>query len=503
MLPMPRPFGQKRNPIPTMTYETDILIAYAAQDDSTEEGRQGWVSYFSHFLEMALRQLFGIKPVIVLKSEKDSFAKTLLEKTAILMPVISPGFVQSGVEKYIVTPFRKTIEGDSRIRICKVLKEPVSAKDQPHALKYLSDYPLYPTGEANETRSDSGHTTTLFIDPGSEKNFGIKAVDLAYDIRDALAALYQSKGDRTSPPPAQKCIYLARTSHELSVKRNIVKRELRQLGYRVLPDKAPPQGKEKAKKAVSEALQQCCLSVHLIGNTYDDISAMENELAGQRSAVLSDRNRFSRLIWIANRTDRTDKRQTLFMEELKRESMLFVNTEILLTGFEHFKNTLRQEIVREATEDPPAPEVPPNAQHRPVAYILFHNRDSEAAEPIKEVVTEAGFRVVLPPFKGEFRELRNTHIHHLRNFDIAVIVQKNAGDRWVQMKRLDLLKAPGFGRSKPVKGKIIVRLKDDPSVIEANEYPDIETIDGDITAATRRLKLFLQALNPPEDEPTA
>ncbi len=40
--------------------------------------------------------------------------------------------------------------------------------------------------------------------------------------------------------------------------------------------------------------------------------------------------------------------------------------------------------------------------------------------------------------------------------DFALVYQGHVNDQWVKMKLLDLLKAPGFGRRKPILNKGVV-----------------------------------------------
>src|SRR5688500_13605304 len=87
----------------------------------------------------------------------------------------------------------------------------------------------------------------------------------------------------------------------------------------------------------------------------------------------------------------------------------------------------------------------------------MHDRiDHLDVQPLKDVIEKSGFKVLLPEFEGELLELRQKHIENLRNFDCAINYKGKVNEQWVRMKALDLLKAPGFGRKKPIMGKAIV-----------------------------------------------
>ena len=72
-----------------------------------------------------------------------------------------------------------------------------------------------------------------------------------------------------------------------------------------------------------------------------------------------------------------------------------------------------------------------------------------------DAIKRSGYHVILPIFEGELLELRKHHIENLKNLDAAIIYKGKVNEQWVRMKVLDLLKAPGFGRKKPIIGKAI------------------------------------------------
>ena len=65
-------------------------------------------------------------------------------------------------------------------------------------------------------------------------------------------------------------------------------------------------------------------------------------------------------------------------------------------------------------------------------------------------------KVLLPAFEGQIVDLRERHLMHLRELDAAIIYKGKVNNQWVMMKVLDVLKAPGFGRTKLLKGKALV-----------------------------------------------
>ncbi|MFM7853496.1 MAG: hypothetical protein ACKO96_16635, partial [Flammeovirgaceae bacterium] len=205
-----------------MAYTIDILITYAEKDNQViREGELGWVTQFKRFLESMLLQVLGNKPNIVLKPEFE--AAPALDDVAILVTVLTKDFGKSTKCRDLVDAFDKNISHSKINRIFKVIKSPLLQQEQPPALRNLLEYDLY------QAEGDTGITQEYsdFFSPEAERHYWMKMVDLAHDIHQAWLAL--KEGDSISKIKniyPRKTIYLAETSHDLSVQRNIIRREL-------------------------------------------------------------------------------------------------------------------------------------------------------------------------------------------------------------------------------------------------------------------------------------
>ena len=113
-------------------------------------------------------------------------------------------------------------------------------------------------------------------------------------------------------------------------------------------------------------------------------------------------------------------------------------------------------------------------------------------EPIKDELTKSGFNVLTPAFEGELLEVRKKHIDNLRSFDGAIVYKGKVNDQWVRMKLLDLLKAPGFGRNKPIIGKALMGTGN----VDTYKNQNLTVISSDSTKSMENLKSFLQEFNP-------
>ncbi len=482
-----------------MAFDIDVLVIYSKEDDLQNEGDQGWVTNFKKFLELMLVQVLGETPNVMLKSEHDSITGANLKKVAVVAPILSPAFIQSGESLDTLESFLTTTKKDDISRVFKISKKPIPFEEQPQKLKELIGYDLY------EIDEDSGEIVDVidFFSQEAERNYWMKLVDLAYDIHESLIVLKQLETNAEVKHILEKrSIYLAETGYDLTIQRNIIKRELQRHGYKVLPDHTLPQEVNALKSEVNKELEECSLSIHLIGSSYGEIPAgsdhsivdIQNQLAAERSSSLKDKNKFSRLIWISNQLNQASEKQLSFIENIKRDLASSEGTEILQTALEDFKNIIREELI-EVGIDKKFGHGSEGKNGKSSIYLLHDKLDAKKIEPIKKAIEKAGYSVLTPVFEGELLELRQQHINNLRQFDAAVIYQGDVNNQWVRMKLLDLLKAPGFGRRKPIKGKAIISNREDKLDISAYKNYNVALIDGNEKATMDSLKGFLEELN--------
>ena len=482
-----------------MAFEIDVLITFANDDNQQVGDANGWVTDFKRFLELMLVQVLGKKPNIMLKSEHDSITGGNLNKVAVLIPILSPVFVSSGESLDTLEAFLSSTKKDKVQRVFKVFKRPIQAEQQPTKLVDLLGYELF------ELDQDSGEVEDYvdFFSPEAERDFWMKMVDLAYDIHESLIELNQTGGKSDVIKLGERrSIFLAETGHDLSIQRNIIKRELQRHGYRVLPDHTLPQDVNELKKEIEKEIAECNLSIHLIGSSYGDIPTgsdksvvdIQNQIASQRSIDIKDKTKFSRLIWISNQLHQASERQIAFIENIKRDLASSEGTEILQTALEDFKNIIREELIEVGIDKKLGKTQDISENGKPTIYVLHDKVDSKQVAPIKSYIEKSGYKVIVPSFEGELLELRRDHINNLRSFDAAVIFQGNVNNQWVRMKLLDLLKAPGFGRRKLIKGKAIISNKKDQLDISAYKNYNVTLINGDEKATIDSLKGFLEEL---------
>ncbi|MFD1000798.1 hypothetical protein ACFQ21_15840 [Ohtaekwangia kribbensis] len=476
-----------------MAFDIDVLIVFADRDnETTGKNEPGWVSHFKKFLELMLTQVLGEKPNIILKGEYDTMTSPQLDNAGVLVPILSKDFIQSGQCLDHVEAFYKAIESNpkNRNRVFKVFRTPLGVQEQPPRLRELLGYEMY------QLDPDSGEIReyTDYFSTEAERQYWMKMVDLAYDIYEILLFLKNANSpSEVKTIYKRKTIYLAETGHDLSVQRNIIKRELQRHGYNILPNQTLPGNIADLERLVRKSLDESSLSIHLIGSAYGEIPEgaeksvvdIQNKLAADKSIQARENNQeFTRLIWISPNLTHASERQKAFIENIKRDVEAQEGAEILQTPLEDFKNIMREEL-EEAGEKRATLETGGRS-----IYFMHDKIDHNEALPLIEALKKSGFDVMIPEFEGELLELRQKHIENLRNLDGAIIYKGKVNEQWVRMKALDLLKAPGFGRKKPIVAKAIVAAGGSMNA-ESYKSQNLQVIDGNRNVS-ELLQNFLQ-----------
>ena len=479
-----------------MKFDIDVLIVFADNDNQSNKNELGWVSQFKKFLGLMLNQVLGESANIMLKAEYDNMTSPTLSNVGVLVTILSKDFVQSGKCQEHVDSFYKAIESSpkSRNRVFKVFRSPLSNQEQPQRLRELLGYDMY------QLDPDSGEIReyTDYFSTEAERQYWMKMVDLAYDIFDTLVFL---KDDSAKTEVRnifkRKTIYLAETGHDLSVQRNIIKRELQRHGYVVLPNQTLPGNLRDLEQIARKDIAESNLSIHLIGSTYGEIPTgsdrsvvdLQNKLAAEKSVKAKENNEeFTRLIWISPNLANASERQKSFIENIKRDVEAQEGAEILQTPLEDFKNIMREELVE--SEERKVESVDGRS-----VYLMHDRIDVQDVKPIREVLEKSGFRVLVPEFEGELLELRKKHIENLKTFDAAIIYKGRVNEQWVRMKALDLLKAPGFGRKKPIIGKAILTAPGSTMNVDSFRSQNLRVIESDPDRTAASIKSFLQEFN--------
>lgn len=463
-----------------MLFEGDAFISYAHLDNvELVEGRKGWVTNLHRALEVRVAQLLGKPPHIwrdLKLSGNDLFAETIVERlhrVAILVAVVSPRYVRSEWTIRELNEFWSAAEQQGGIRVhdkarvFKVLKTPVALDRTPPELQHLLGYEFFKvdpeTGKIRELDEIFG--------PEAHRDFWLQLDDLAHDICAMLEHLETSDagapppdtatpaaagGPAPTPPPSASAhgVYLAETTSDLREQRETIRRDLMQLGYRVLPDHALSHVADDAEAAIREQLARCRMSIHLIGRHYGlvpegsefSLVELQHELATAKSADPS----FSRLLWIPHDLSVQDDRQRRVIEGLRVDPRIGDGADLLETYFEDLRTSMHGWLKRgHVRSEPPASTRGLGATGPATVYLIADERDVPLLDPWADLLFDEGLEVIRPIFDGDEREIREYHEESLATCDGALIFYGAGNELWLRRKLREIQKAPGYGRTKP------------------------------------------------------
>ncbi len=476
--------------------EIDILINYSETDNKSEGENPGWVSSFEKFLQTILSQVLGANPVIVSKSDADSLTKTELKNTGVLVSIISKEMAKSGPCLDAIEEFYSTQKSSSRI--LKVMKEDVGIELLPTKLNQLIPYDLYDT-ENEENKKEAFYD---YFGPEAESIYWMKLVDLAFDINELL---YEQENSEKNVKPLfeRKAIYLATTGNDLSIQRNIIRRELQRHGFKVLPNHNLSTKANELTDEINKNLAECVFGIHLLGNSYGDIPEgsdrsvvdLQNRLASQ--VETKNGGKMQRLIWINPSQSKSSDKQKAFLENLQRDVAALEGAEVLQTPLEDFKNIMREEIFANEKFGIQEEENTFHVDKKKLnVYLIYDKIDKESVSSTIKFLVKCGLNVIEPDFDKNLLEIRKSHLEKLKQLDLAIVFQEKVNTNWVRMKLLDLLKAPGLGRVKPIVGKAIFAGKGIELSKDSFEDYEVELINAkDKKNSEEDILKFIKGLN--------
>ena len=445
-------------------FEEDIFISYAHIDNEPlAEGLKGWVETLHERLNIRLSQLLGERVKIWrdLKLQgNEVFSDTLVErlkKTAILVSIISPRYLKSDWCLRELSEFSRFASqtGSLRIgdkkRIFKVVKTYVSISEHPADMQGLLGYEFFQYDQVRERAKEFSPD----ISPSRDQRYWDKLEDLANEIQQMISYLRNVKSSVTtsSLPPSGKTVYVAETTWDRREERDKIKRELQLHGHQVLPrEEIPPIGSE-LRRVVSENLQQCQLSIHLIGARRGVIPEEEDKSIVELQYDLAQEcgDGLQRIIWMPKDLQAQDEDHQEFLNHLRLGLTADKRTDLIEENLEELKTIMLEKL----SDKKKAPEVEPDsgADEMRSVYLLCNKQDIDEAAKLQDYLCNQGLMAVLPAVEGSDEELIQMQNEWLKICDGVLIYFGRANEIWLQQKQIELLKIFGQGRKKPFLAK--------------------------------------------------
>jgi len=462
-----------------MSSNRTIALIYSSKDDQPiEGGLKGWVTNFNKFLSTLMYQITRENPEMVLINEND-FDPYQLKDYNVIITVVTNSFVQEESIVEALNEHGKKLKADDKLvadgipRFFKVLKRPFDPDEYLDELEDLLTYDFYLvdplTGDPQEF--------TRFFGSDAERSYWMKLVDMAYDINHVLHAKEKSESEGTYDNiPREKTVYLASTGVDMVIQRDIVKRELIRHGYKVLPNHSLPKEAKSLDRMIREDLDRCRLSIHMVGEDYGykprgselSVVDIQNRVASDHTYQMVEKNKeakegekepFSRLIWVSPDLKNVTERQKIFIEDLKSDAAALEEAEVLQIPLQELKTIIREELVTGGRftnkREIKGLEDQGQTEKTKMIYLIADKRDVKEIDQLQDYLKNQGFNVVSPSYEGDLVDLRYIHQENLRRCDASIIYFGDATEDWIKTKLQDLLKAPGFGREKPLEAKAV------------------------------------------------
>ena len=442
-----------------MNFDYDIFISYEAVTTQENSNVKTWAQLFCHHLYIVLQRLFDEKPTILLHDDLRTRQQLMNEnpvelfrKTGVFVTIITPEDAKSNDYLKELANIREAVGNDADDlqglrRIFKIITSPLSEEEEPAMLKSELRYNFYEINRYNKKPV----TFALQDNQLPDNKFWSRLVDLAYDISGTLHELKANiKPENTSQN--NNAIFLAETSFDQQENRDILKRELRHLGYRVLPMLTIPGDNEPAKAVIEECLKQSVISIHMMGAFYGDFiknskySLIDFQARVVKEFIESKENKHKpyQVIWIPSDLKTTDQRQSLYLKRIKRDETQ-ERTEIVEAPLEVFKTIINNKLNEIST----VPEVSTEAGYS--LYLLYEKPEEKKLLEYVPLMQSRGFRIINTSYDGKEYLSITEHIKKLKKADAVIIYKGNSTMEWLNSKIRDLVKVPGFGKEKPFK----------------------------------------------------
>lgn len=458
-----------------MDLKKEILLCYAEADDvPVERGLKGWVSNFHKFLATLLSQIAKDVPTIKLVTEAN-FSSINMTKSGAILAVITPNLAKNSEFVQVLNDCGRMRKQNNQFifgeisSFFKILKGAYDLDKYFNEFADLISYDFYLidplTGDPQEF--------TNFFGNDAERSYWMKLIDMVYDLNQLFANYSKGLTDEEKFP-REKTVYLASTGVDMVIQRDIIKRELQRHGYKVMPSHPLPKEVRSLNQMVREDMTKCCLAIHMIGEDYGykpqgskfSVVDIQNRIASEYAHDVVEYNKkneekeiFSRLVWISPDLKNVTERQKIFVEDLKSNAADLDEAEVLQVTLQELKTIVREELVTGGRFRKQRDIQEVNAHKEEglsqLIYLIHDKRDGADAQNLERYLKNQGYDVVSPTYEGDLVDLRYAHQEYLRRCDASIIYYGSSTEDWIKAKLQDLLKAPGFGRIKPLKAKAV------------------------------------------------
>ncbi|MEP7306436.1 MAG: TIR domain-containing protein [Acidobacteriota bacterium] len=489
-------------------YDNEIFISYSHIDNEPfGDPRGGWVDIFHEQLQNFVNVHVGrrtrvwrdkrLTEAVVFSDEIEQ----QLRSSAVLVSVISPGYMQSEWCNRELVGFTKAARdrGNLRVgnlqRVVKVLRLPVERSVLPPLLDDVLGEQFYRVDPA------SGRARDLLIDASADalQVFRARVDDVAQDLSRLLQAMAAAGGASAaapSPVAAAGTVFLAWTTGDLAEEREKLRRELEARNYRVEPAGAPPLDAAGVRERLVAALRDAKVAIHLIGRQYGFVPEGDEhsiiELQSDASIYQASHSTAARIFWLAPEAQPRDPRLTALIELVQKPSSESGRVDVLANQTIEALKTL---VLDRLSPAPKAAQAVVGAAAA-VVYLICDPLDRATVAPIQDFLFAQSLEVRLPLFDGDADQIREEHYETLKECEGVLIFWGQAKEGWLRTMLRDLNKVFGLGRTEPYKAAslYLAELPDPAKVTFRTHQLPIIRPDGEFEPGL--LRDFVDQLKP-------
>ena len=443
-------------------YDNEIFISYSHIDNQPfGDPRGGWVDIFHEQLQNFVNVHVGQRTK-VWRDQRLTGAEVFsdeieqqLRSSAVLVSVISPGYMQSEWCNRELVGFTKSARdrGNLRVgnlqRVVKVLRLPVERRILPPLLDDVLGEQFYRVDPA------SGRARDLLVDSSADalQVFRARVDDVAQDLSrllDAMAAV-GNPASAAQPAGVTDTVFLAWATGDLAEEREKLRRELEARNYRVVPTGAPPLDAAGVRDCLVGALRDAKVAIHLIGALYGFVPEGEArsivEIQSDESIYQASTSRAARIFWLARNAQPLDPRLTALVDRLQKPAPQGGRVDLLVNQTIEALKTLVLDRL-----NPVLPEAPTaGVGASPVVYVMCDQLDRAAVASLQDFLFAQSLEVRLPLFDGDAEQIRQEHYETLKECEGVLVFWGKAREGWLRTMLRDLNKVFGLGRSRPFK----------------------------------------------------
>lgn len=414
-------------------YQHDIFVSYAHVDDQPDDGvDKGWVTTLVESLRRRLATKLGRADAYSLwidhhLSRHVDITPQIIEtlrKTATLLIILSPGYVESpwcGRER---ETFLRVVEDLVRqgSRVFVVERDRLGEERYPEPFRNLLGYRFWVEGR-------EGRAPRILGDPKpnpEDIRYYDLVNDLSHDLAEELRRLRTAAEPAESPPGSassqgdgqRPVVFLAEVTDDLDPQRDEVRRHLIQAGLRVLPEHWYPREPNAFKQALHNDFSGSQVFVQLLSGTPGKKSL---DLPGGYSLLQYDCAVSSGkpiLQWRSPDLDLGAVADQDHRRLLERDTVLAVS-------MQEFK----REVVLKATHRPAGPA--PRHEYKFV-FLNAEASDRSLVEHMGAALDKRGVAYAYPILEGKPADIRKDLERNLLDCDGLIIVYGSSTVDWVR-----------------------------------------------------------------------